>query len=370
MPFRKAFMDGSLKGVGFGAGVAIGLLIALVLIFIYYSGTLSGFLSSIPSNILQQSTTTIMAVTTTRSNYTGQTTTTLAANKSQAILYTLSLINQVRSSQGLQNVTLSSEPSGPQHAGSMLQYGYLSHWDTYGMKPYMRYTLLGGNGAVEENVAYISNESCGLLGCHGTVNVDSAIRGMENSMLYNDSACCNNGHRYNILDPNHNQVSIGVAYNSSTVYLVEDFIDNYIAWNPGSPSYSNGKVLLSGSMQQGYGISQVIISYDQPIQNMSIGQLWNTTSYSYGNEIAGVASSPLYYYQGIETIDADRYTTNGQSFNITFNINKQVSEYGAGEYTIMVWLTNGGSGQNSTFVGSTYTIFINGSGQRYSPSSV
>ncbi|MCL4379092.1 MAG: CAP domain-containing protein [Candidatus Marsarchaeota archaeon] len=327
---------------------------------------LSGILSLIPSGMPQQGSTTPVS-----SNYTStQTSTAGTSNASQPVLYALSLINQVRSSYGLQNVSLSGERSGQQHADSMLQYGYLSHWDIYGMKPYMRYTLLGGTGAVEENVAYIRNESCSLLGCRGTINVDSAIRSMEDSMLYNDSQCCNNGHRYNILNPNHNQVSIGVAYNSSTVYLVEDFIDNYIAWSGGTPAYSNGYVSLSGSAQSGYSISQVLVSYDAPVSNMSAAQLWNTSSYSYGQEIAGVASSPLYYYQGIETIDANRYSINGQSFSISFNINKQVSQYGPGEYTLMVWLSNGGSGENSTFVGATYTIFINGSGGSYTPKFV
>ena len=359
-----------LKGSGFGIGLVVGFLLAIGIIYLAYTGGLASILDNVQNTVQQLSTTSVPATTTILSNYTRTSTANQETNVSQAALYALSLINQVRNSHGLQNVTLSDEPSGQQHSGSMLQYGYLSHWDTYGMKPYMRYTLLGGRGAVEENVAYITNESCGLLGCHGTVNADSAIRSMENSMLYNDSACCANGHRYNILDPNHNQVSIGVAYNSSTVYLVEDFIDSYIAWSSGFPSYSSGEVSLSGSVQQGHRISQVAVSYDQPVQDMSVGQLWNTSSYGYGTEIAGVASSPLYYYQGIETIDADKYATSGQAFSIAFNINKQLSQYGSGEYTIMVWLTNNGSGQNSTFVGSTYTIFINGSGQPYAPGKV
>ena len=125
--------------------------------------------------------------------------------------YTLSLINKDRAAYGLGNVTLSSTESAQQHADSMLHNGYFSHWDIYGMKPYMRYTLLGGLGAMQENIAYTQSGVSACLGSlcktYGNVNVSNAIAGMEYSMMYNDSICCNNGHRDNILDPNHNGAS-------------------------------------------------------------------------------------------------------------------------------------------------------------------
>jgi hypothetical protein len=34
-----------------------------------------------------------------------------------------------------------------------------------------------------------------------------------------------NGHRMNILNPNHQNVSLGIAYNLNNVVLVEDFED-------------------------------------------------------------------------------------------------------------------------------------------------
>src|SRR5271168_2868739 len=53
------------------------------------------------------------------------------------INYALSLINKDRATYGLKNVTLSPITSAQQHSESMLQYNYFSHWDIYGMKPYM-----------------------------------------------------------------------------------------------------------------------------------------------------------------------------------------------------------------------------------------
>ncbi|MCL5239497.1 MAG: CAP domain-containing protein [Candidatus Marsarchaeota archaeon] len=299
------------------------------------------------------------ATTTVQSNYT-QTSAALEQ-------YALGLINADRQKYGLGNVTLSSEPSAQQHSDSMLVNNYFSHWDPYGMKPYMRYTLVGGLGAATENVAYRESESCGVFGCTGNVNVKQALQQMEYDMMYNDSACCNNGHRDNILDPNHNQVSIGIAYNSSSVYFTEDFIDNYINWSNYGINPSTDEMYVEGKINGGSTLSTVQIAYDKPVENMTVAQLDNTSSYSYGPTIAGVVSSPLYYYANIETIVADQYSTSGKSFSVAFNMHNTISKNGPGEYTVLVWLNNtSGAG----FVGSTYTVFAGAGGSIYTPKNV
>ncbi|MCL5430391.1 MAG: CAP domain-containing protein [Candidatus Marsarchaeota archaeon] len=299
--------------------------------------------------------------------------------QSQVINYTLKAINQDRHKFGLKNVTYSNITSGQQHSESMLQNDYFAHWDVFGLKPYMRYTLVGGRGAVSENVAYIYKSN--------GINVYNSISSMEYSMMYNDSACCNNGHRFNILDPNHNQVSIGVAYNSTTIYLTEDFIDNYISWFYGTPSYgNNGDASLKGTIQSGYHLLDVEVGYDSPVQNMTKSQLDALGSYGYGTAVAGIGytiNGRRYYFPGLETLNATTYTTSGQNFDVEFNMNGLIKNYSAGEYTIFVWLTNStGSSVSSCstypdggqycndFVGSTYTIFINSNGQQYTPSHV
>lgn len=282
--------------------------------------------------------------------------------QNQTYAYALSVINKDRAQFGLANVSISNITSGQQHADSMMQHAYFSHWDTYGMKPYMRYTLVGGRGAVDENVAFIYNSS--------GINVLEAIKEMEYSMMYNDSACCNNGHRDNILTPSHNQVSIGVAYNATTIYFVEDFINNYITWFYGTPSYGGGNVSLAGSISGGYNLTQVEISYDQPVHNMTRAQLNATRSYSYGSTVAGIGYTvgrSTYYFPNLTTINASTYTLQGSDFDVKFGMGGLVSKYGAGEYTIMLWLSNATSGD---FIGSTYTIFINSSGEQYIPADV
>ncbi|MDE1874293.1 MAG: CAP domain-containing protein [Candidatus Micrarchaeota archaeon] len=291
----------------------------------------------------------------------------VSGTEAQLDAYALGLINADRQQFGLANVTLSSEPSAQQHSDSMLTNDYFSHWDPYGMKPYMRYTLVGGTGAASENVAFRESESCGLLGCSGAINVKQALQQMEYDMMYNDSACCNNGHRDNILDPSHNQVSIGISYNSSSVYFTEDFVDNYISWSNYGISASTDEMHLQGTLQNGYKLNSVQISYDPPVVNMTRAQLDNTSSYGYGQTVAGVVSSPLYYYTGIQTIDADQYSTQGNGFSISFSMRSTIDKNGPGEYTVLVWL-NDTAGHG--FLGSTYTVFVDSKGGIYVPNNV
>ncbi len=294
---------------------------------------------------------------------------TVTANATYLQGYALGLINRDRSAYGLPNVTLSPEPSAQQHAYSMLSNNYFSHWDIYGMKPYMRYTLVGGTGAVQENIAYTKSEEkaciASLCSTAGNINVTQDIGSMEYNMMYNDSACCNNGHRDNILDPNHNQVSIGIAYNGTSIYLVEDFIDNYISWLNGTPSYSGGRLALEGSIAQGYNLSSIEISYDPAASAMSRAQLDNTSEYGYGNPIAGVVSSPSEYYPGMKTIVASAYYVKRSDFFVSFGIDNLTSQYGPGEYTIEAWL----DGPKGSFLGSTYTVFVGQDGP-YTPGNV
>ncbi len=287
-------------------------------------------------------------------------------NYSALVNYTLGLINKDRAEYNLAPVSLSAEPSGQQHADSMLEYSYFSHWDIFGLKPYMRYTLLGGLGAVSENIAYRSSYVCVASLCTGSINPKYALQRMEYSMMYNDSACCNNGHRDNILNPYHNMVSIGIAYDSSRIYLVEDFINNYINWRAGYPAFYNGYVAIIGNLTK-YNLSSILISYDKPVSGMTQLQLNATSDYSYGKVIAGVVPNASYYYSSVDTIYASIYSVKGNAFDIEFDMRNITDKYVAGEYTIMLWLN---SNSANSFVGSTYTIFINSSGAQVFPSNV
>ena len=348
------------------------LLIGIVRLFAYNlrpnGANVYNALNQIPANNLNITSANVSNTSSILFNYTNNNISAGAEfSENSTIEYMLQMINGERLQYGLQSVTLSNEPSAQFHANSMLNNDYFSHWDPYGMKPYMRYTILGGNQSVDENVAYKAYlyEECLGKNCNiEQVNVTYALSQMENSMLYNDSLCCNNGHRKNILDPNHNEVSIGIAYNKTNVYLVEDFIDNYINWIGGGPNISNQNVTLQGYMLHGARISDIGITYDPAPLNMTRAELDNTSSYGYGQQIAGVTYGN-YYYPVIATIYASTYHIEKNYFDIAFNMSTLEHKYGAGAYTLMIYMNNSTDG---TFLGGTHTIFINNSLEPYIPS--
>jgi uncharacterized protein YkwD len=246
--------------------------------------------------------------------------------------YVLSLINSDRKDYDLQNVTLSSIDSGQRHAENMLENNFFSHWDTNGYKPYMRYTLAGGKGSVAENCA-------AQLGFYS--DLKEALKGMEWRMMYDD-ADSDWGHRDNILDPLHNKVSIGTAFDNNDVYLVQDFEDDYVSWS--TLSLSTQVVMEGTILKAGEPISQVAIYFDNPMP-LTTQQLDNPpydSSYDAGTYVGMVVSPPpvgshyLPPEEGI-LIVADTWNEAGQNFNIEFDMSTAFAQYGTGVYTLYPW---------------------------------
>ncbi len=279
--------------------------------------------------------------------------------------YALGQINQDRATFSLSPVNLSTSASGQQHADSMLRYGYFSHYDTQGFKPYMRYTLLGGRGAAEENVAYIYNcdgfgvlsHQCAKLHFTTSSSVEAAIAALEHSMMYNDSACCNNGHRDNILTGLHNRVSIGVAYNGTNAYFVEDFENYYI--NLDFSVSSSYTVTMTGTpFKAGIMSNSIFISYDSTPSTETASQLNSgPREYGPGLIIGGVLPScsvlncPA-FQQGI-TVYADTWKFDSTQVDIAFSLHDFIQHYGAGVYNVYLITGN----DTSSAVTST-SVFV------------
>jgi len=320
-------------------------------------------------------------------------------NYSALANYTLALINKDRTSAGLAPVSLSPIESGQQHADSMAYSGYFGHWDPQGYKPYMRYTLLGGEGALSENVAYYScttpswtfQEAC------STQNVENALNASEWTMMNNDSACCSNGHRENILDPFHNRVSIGVAYDNNLAFLVEDFENSYLGTQPPILA-SNGTVSITGAVTNKTFVAgteeQVEVFYDPLPQPLKVGfnsstpelppacsqgscagysicsgssELNETAAceywggYGYGPLVGDVfMPCPAGYVCGNETSTgapafyADGWTSTGSSVSARFSLQPMVQKHGNGVYTLDMF-------DNAGNEWITFSLFITGS---------
>jgi len=124
--------------------------------------------------------------------------------------YALAKINIDRLSFGLNPVSLSDNKAAQHHAYEIFQSGLLSHWSMKGLKPYMEYSLYKGTGYVQQNTGQISyintDEAMKGITSHSFCTRDyglycepldpfGAIDKLENSMIYNDSLCCNDGHK-------------------------------------------------------------------------------------------------------------------------------------------------------------------------------
>jgi uncharacterized protein YkwD len=250
--------------------------------------------------------------------------------------YALGLINNDRNGYGVSSVVLSPIQSGQQHADSMLYYNYFSHWDTQGYKPYMRYTLLGGTGFVDENVAYEFTSTATFT---TTTSVEQALKSLEYQMMYNDSVCCQNGHRDNILDPNHDRVSIGIAYSENHVYFVEDFENYYTQLRePIISSTSNGIVQLIGNTTEKINPIEVLVFFDNTPTPLSPSELNTNYSSPYNpGKFTGGALPPCKtncsVFQGYITVYASIWQVSSSTVDIEFQLGSFVQKYGNGVYT-------------------------------------
>jgi uncharacterized protein YkwD len=271
--------------------------------------------------------------------------------------YQLSLINQDRAKFGLSPVALSPIESGQQHADSMLYFDYFNHWDVQGYKPYERYTLMNGQGGMEENVAYEYTDSPYYL---STNLVKKALSSLEHAMVYNDSACCQNGHRTNILDALHNRVSIGIEYDLNHVYLVQDFENHYI--NFSQPVFSNSdRVRLVGNLSISLPGSQVLVFYDEyprTLNKTQLSSLQYSGSYDQGSFVGGVVTPctlTCNSYSPHVTVKADVWTVSTGTLDIEFQLKDFMQKNGRGVYT--VYLERTGS-QNPEII-FNWSIFVN-----------
>jgi len=247
------------------------------------------------------------------------------------VQYALGLINSDRTSNNVSTVALSPVNSAQVHADDMLNNDYFSHWGSDGSKPYMRYTLAGGTGAVEENIAAYT------MGAPS--NVDTALSNLENEMMNNDAAS-NWGHRINILNPFHNEVSIGISIGNGRLYFVEDFINDYVQWT--TFTVEQNQVTLAGTLSEQISLSQISIFYDSPPSNLTSYQLENppyNDGYTQGT-LVGLALPPNYQSVKGITITAQTWTQQGQTFKIVFDMTQAFNTYGNGVYTLYLTTIN------------------------------
>ncbi len=201
--------------------------------------------------------------------------------------YALTLINQSRTDAGLNDLVLDDNPAAQSHAENSAADCTRGHWDTDGLKPYMRYTLAGGEQYSAENVFAIDFCPEDL----DNYQLETPREQIDFAMgRFLDSP----GHRQTILDPHHRKVGIGLTYQAPTIWFVQLFVGDYIEYET-KPTIDGGMLYLSGRVKNGADISnesaKLTIYYDPPPEPLTRGQLSRTYCYNNGTIVARVEPS-------------------------------------------------------------------------------
>ena len=105
------------------------------------------------------------------------------------------------------------------------------------------------------------------------------------------------GHRETMLDPLHRKVSIGIAVDRG-VWVVQHFEGDHVEFDE-LPSLDAGILSMSGLAGKGAQMDEdvgVLIEYDPPVRELTIGQLEQTQCYNPGLPVAIVLKNPFDEY--------------------------------------------------------------------------
>ena len=306
--------------------------------------------------------------------------------------YALRLINDARTAAGLNTVVLDDNTAAQSHAKDMQENCSTGHWGTDGLKPYMRYTLSGGEEYTSENVSgsgFCPTNPDRYISKTIDAHIDEAMNGLMNSP----------GHRRNILNPHHRKVNIGISYRHPNLWLVQHFVSDYLDYKT-KPTIEDGVLKFSGQTKNGAIATEralgVQIFYDQTPHSLTRGQLHQTYCYTFGTIIAAlrrppgpsahyptnsftlsgtgcndpydvpIDAAPASSYFDTKTaftfpwteravwITASRWPIGGKTFEVFANLSDLIDRLGDGVYTILIW----GEINGEDVPISEYSIFI------------
>ncbi len=277
---------------------------------------------------------------------------------SELVQYTLDLINKDRADHSLPSVTLGSNAAAQQHAENMFREFYLSHWDTDGMKPYMRYTLAGGMNNESENSAYSGwFDKSEDPRRYRSIDAKEEIAQLEYAMMYDDAGS-NWGHRDNILNKWHKRVNIGVACDEHRLALVQQFEGDYLSISQ-PPVFLDRTLVVIGQTTLGT-VDSVAVYYDPlPVPLTQADLEAKPHSYSLGTRVATVIPPPPpgYFYTELPpgAVQAEYWNTDPPgSFSVRAALGSVLDANGSGVYTIVIWTKTAGE----YLALSDYSVFV------------
>lgn len=261
--------------------------------------------------------------------------------------FMLERINADRDQNGLLNVEIDDLASrvAEEHCREMLEQDYLSHWSLDGRKPYMRYSMAGGTDAVAENLVAHDQRKIPFDEESLLALFDKFEEGFMAEKPPDD------GHKRNILAPEHTHVGIGFAIGGSAMYVAQEFLNRYVKLSPiprsGSLSGSfdiKGELLLPDT--RFYGIA---VYYESLPRSMGKAELDATRNYDLPADpvILRPRASQGYTYDNGETGEVE---VTGANFRAPISFYKKQP----GVYTVGVWVTARGK----TFIATTVSVMV------------
>jgi hypothetical protein len=189
----------------------------------------------------------------------------------------LSLINTARQADGKSEVGLEGTAirAGQNHAQEMAAYAYLNHRNLEGYGPDHRYTFAGGLHAARENV-YARWHSPGG-GPASQQEWQEIVEEAHRELMDSE------GHRANILSPEHTHVGIGMVYEPSngTFASAQEFTNQYVRLDGPLPSQVpvGGAVTLEGRLERGATNPLISLAYEPFPEPMGLSELKQVTTY-------------------------------------------------------------------------------------------
>lgn len=269
----------------------------------------------------------------------------------------LELINEARREAGAPDVRLGTNAAAQLHAEQAVAGCFTGHWGLDGLKPYMRYSLLGGYQGNAEN-AYGSSfyradaGPCAVHTSPDRPDLGQLVREAMTGWLHSP------GHRRTLLDPSHRLVNIGLAWRGGEHYIfraVQHFEGDYVRLNA-PVSLVAGVLTLSGRIVNGASLQTDLVVYHDPQpQPQSRASLALTSAYCGGCPAAAVLPSANWTYRSttpdcveptlagpradggwidLPVIAAQRWKVDGTTFDIRADLSSALRRFGAGVYTV------------------------------------
>jgi uncharacterized protein YkwD len=244
--------------------------------------------------------------------------------------FMLSLINRDRAKAGLAPVVLDEAASraGLRHAQDMTTKGFTGHVGTDGSVPEQRYTESGGVHFAQENAACLFDGKARKL--DRAPRFDPA-KLAELQKMFMDELPPNDGHRQNVLKPQHNRVGIGLAQPEGVNQpcLAQEFVDDYGSYDAlPKEAKPKAKLRIAGTISDpltfgGIGIGRTALPTPKSIEEVSGARGY-----------AIPAPAQMYFGPGFKT--PKPVAIDGKRFSIDL-------ELGAprGQYAVSIWARRG-----------------------------